>query len=108
MNARHVLECYVGECCVGRLYVDTDGIMSFEWRPEDNFTEAALNYKKYVDLGSDQAIKRWMNERIIEDERPDRSLWLSMAKIPPGSCKLDIFLGTSGQSINDTFWFKPA
>jgi hypothetical protein len=102
-----VYKCHVGECHVGYLTIEDNGIMSFEWCDDDNFTEVALKYKKYVDLNSDAAIKRWMNERVIQEERPDRSLWLSMSGIPVNASKLDIFIGTGGRSINDIFWFEP-
>jgi hypothetical protein len=98
--------CYVGDCYVGDLSVNEEAVMSFEWCEDTDFTEAAVNYKKYVDLSSDAAIKRWMNERVIEEARPDRSLWLSLAGIPVNAGKLDIFIGTGGKSINDAFWFE--
>jgi hypothetical protein len=86
--------------------MDENDVMSFEWCDDTNFTDAASNYKKYIDLGSDAAIKRWINERVIQDERPDKSLWLSLAGIPVNASKIDIFIGAEGRSINDAFWFS--
>jgi hypothetical protein len=98
--------CYVGDCFVGELNINNSGGFSFVWKNEDHYTEAAFNYRKFVDLSSDEKIKVWMGERVIDENRTDRSLWLSMAGIPLGGTKLDVFLGADGRSINDDFWIS--
>lgn len=97
--------CFVGPCYVGILTIDTEkDIYEMKWENEENYTQGAYNYKKYMKLDSKEQIKLWISERVISRERPDASTWLGLNGLTLQSTDLDIFLRIHGVSCNDTFW----
>lgn len=97
--------CFVKECYVGIMEFKDDGEITMTWEDDSKLSELALTYKKYLTLDSTRLIKLFISERVIDERRPDRSLWLSLSGINnPNASDLEIFLGIHGVSINDYFW----
>lgn len=98
---------FVGPCYIGELFIDTTGQKhKFIWADDSNFTELAKNFKKYLGdcLSSTERINIFIDERTIDERRPDRSMWLNQCEIPLTATKIEIFLSIHGVSINDLFW----
>ena len=97
--------CFVKDCYVGIMRFKDDGEITMTWEDDSKLSELALTYKKYLNLDSTRMIKLFISERVIDERRPDRSLWLSMCGINnPNASDLEIFLNNHGVSINDYFW----
>lgn len=95
--------CFLGGEYVGRMYFLPDG-MRMDWRPDGELSGYARRYKFYVPLGDDGAIRRFIGERCISPERPDRAVWLRQIGLGVDASNLDIFLASHGTSVNDVFW----
>ena len=99
--------CFVGPCYVGIMTINTQNdTYAMKWENENNYTEGACNYKKYMKLDSSEQIKIWISERVISRDRPDASVWLGLVGLTPKASDLEIFLNIHGVSCNDTFWFN--
>ena len=97
--------CFVKDCFVGTMHFRDDGEIVMNWEDDSKLTELGRNFKKYIPLSSTRLIKLFISERVIDENRPDRSMWLSMCGINnPNASDLEIFLGIHGVSINDYFW----
>lgn len=91
------------------MFVDTnDEEHKFIWENEENYTLGAKNYKKYMGecLSTPEKIRIWMSQRVLDENRIDRGVWLAQVGLPANAGGLEIFLRIHGVSINDCFWFN--
>lgn len=97
--------CFVQDCFVGILTFRDDGEITMQWEDDSTLSDLAKKYKKYIPMRTTDDIKLFISERVIDERRPDRSIWLSLSGITNmNASKIEIFLGIHGVSINDHFW----
>lgn len=56
-------------------------------------------------MSTPEEIQIFIEERTIDERRPDRSIWLGMIGLRPDASRLGISTKGHGVSINDYFWF---
>lgn len=95
-------ECFIKDCYIGKLYISEEE-KRFVPENQENYTTAAKNFIKYMPLSSTSDIDAFINERVIEDGRPDKSVWVTMAGLSPNASDLEIFIGNKGRGLNDNF-----
>lgn len=98
-------DCFYKECYIGKLYI-SDSEKKFVPENQQNYTEGASNFIKYMPLATTSDIDAFISERVIPLERPDRSVWVSMAGLEPYASDLDIFIANRGRGLNDDFNMK--
>ena len=97
--------CFHKDCYVGIMVFHENGEIEMRWEPDENLDEDARNYKKYMGLKTTEEIKIFIEERTIDERRPDRGVWLGMIGLNCSASRMEIFLKGRGVSINDYFWF---
>lgn len=98
--------CFVKECFVGVMSFHDDGEISMSWEDDSKLTDVAKRYKKYLHLDDTRMIKLFISERVIDEHRQDRGVWLGMCGVSPYASDLEVFLGIHGVSMNDCFWIN--
>lgn len=102
MIIRH---CFYCESYLGVLHIDKEtNILSFEYHPDEVLCEGARNFIKYTNWRNSDDIWAFIGERVIPDERPDKSLWITGLGGQMPISLIDAFLLGHGMSVNDCFW----
>lgn len=67
-------------------------------------------YRRYglfpPNLKTKEGINTWLYDRIIPDERPDKSLALAMAGFKPGTTDWEVLVKGHCTTIQDTLWWS--
>ena len=98
--------CYLADEYIGKLVFQDSGEMSFTWTSNKNLSEYASKFRKFIDLSDTRHIALFIADRCIDENRPDRSLWLSMIGLDRNVSNNDIFIANHGRAIQDLFWIS--